>query len=351
MESCSDEVVDDRVAIRRRTLLWATALLAAGLLALAPSVLTRPASAAGTARHGPATAGVVNIFTKLGYQSASAAGTGIIVSPSGEVLTNNHVIRGATSIRVVDVSTKRSYSAAVVGYTVQGDLAVLQLANASGLKTIPLGNSAKLRVGQAVTALGNQGGTGNTVASPGTITRLHRTIVAHDDQGGSERLTNLIETNADVQPGDSGGPLVDAAGRTVGIVSAGSVSFRFQDSTGLGYAIPINKARAFAKLIRAGQASNAIHVGPTAFLGVSVRDAAAGGAEIVAVVPGSAADAAGVAPNDVVTSLNGVSIGSGADLQKAVLSLTPGTTVGIGWSDSFGTPQTAQITPVSGPPQ
>lgn len=313
---------------------------------------TPPAAAAAqAARSGKTTTGIVNIFTKLGYQSASAAGTGIIVSPSGEVLTNNHVIRGATTIRVVDVATRHSYSATVVGYSVQADLAVLQLARASGLKTIPLGNSAKLKVGQPVTALGNAGGTGVTSVSTGRITGLHRSIVAQDEQNGAERLTNLIETNAGVQPGDSGGPLVNAAGRVIGIVTAGSVGFRFQASAGLGYAIPINRARAVARQIRVGQASATVHVGPTAFLGVSIKDAPAGGAQVVQVVPGSAAAAAGLAPDDVVTTLNGISVGSGADLQKAVLSLTPGTTVEIDWTDPLGTAQTAQITPTSGPPQ
>ncbi len=261
------------------------------------------------------------------------------------------MIRGATTIRVVDVATKHSYSATVVGYSVQADLAVLQLARASGLKTIPLGNSAKLKVGQPVTALGNAGGTGVTSVSTGRITGLHRSIVAQDEQNGAERLTNLIETNAGVQPGDSGGPLVNAAGRVIGIVTAGSVGFRFQASAGLGYAIPINRARAVAGQIVVGKASATIHVGPTAFLGVSIRDAPAGGAQVVQVVPGSAASAAGLAPDDVVTSLNGISVGSGADLQKAVLSLTPGTTVEIDWTDPLGTAQTAQITPTSGPPQ
>jgi S1-C subfamily serine protease len=341
-----------RLGLARQRVLSASAgLLAAALLSVPLLASATAAAAAPTARHATSTAGIVNIFTKLGYESSSAAGTGIVVSASGEVLTNNHVIRGATSIRVVDTATKRSYAATVVGYSVKADLAVLRIAHPSGLTAIPLGNSAMLRVGQAVTALGNAGGQGVTSVSSGTITGLHRTIVAQDQQNGSERLTNLIETNAGVQPGDSGGPLVNAAGRAVGIVTAGSVGFRFQTSAGLGYAIPINKARAILKQIRAGNASAAIHIGPTAFLGVSIRDAPTGGAQVVQVVSGTAADTAGLAPNDVVTSLNGITISSGSDLQQAVLSLTPGTAVPIEWTDASGTPQTGQITPESGPPQ
>jgi S1-C subfamily serine protease len=345
-------VMHRRAFVRRRAVSVSAASLCAGLLSLLAPAGGGQAFAATTASApGKATPGIVNIFTKLGYQSASAAGTGIIVSPSGEVLTNNHVIRGATTIRVVDVRTKHSYSATVVGYSVQADLAVLQLAHASGLKTMPLGNSSRLNVGQPVTALGNAGGTGATTVSSGRITGLHRSIVAQDEQNGTEQLTNLIETNASVQPGDSGGPLVNAAGRAIGIVTAGSVGFRFQTGAGLGYAIPINRARAVAKQIMAGHSSATIHVGPTAFLGVSIMDAPAGGAQVVQVVAGSAAAAAGLARGDVITSLNGVSVASGADLQAAVLSLTPGTTVEIDWTDPLGTARTAQVTPTSGPPQ
>jgi S1-C subfamily serine protease len=339
------------VLVRQRARPASAGLLAAAILSLLLLASAAPVAATPAATRATSTAGIVNIFTKLGYESSAAAGTGIVLDPSGEVLTNNHVIRGATSIRVVDTVTKRSYAATVIGYAVKADLAVLRLAHPTGLRAMPLGNSAKLRIGQAVTALGNAGGQGVTSVSTGTITGLHRTIVAQDAQNGAERLTNLIETNASVEPGDSGGPLVNTSGRAIGIVTAGSVGFRFQTRAGLGYAIPINKARAIAKQITAGNASAAIHIGPTAFLGVSIRDAPAGGAQVVQVVPGTAAEAAGLAPNDVVTSLNGIAVASGSDLQQAVLSLTPGTAVPIEWTDSFGNPQSGQITPAAGPPQ
>jgi S1-C subfamily serine protease len=298
------------------------------------------------------TTGIVDIFTTLGYQSGTAAGTGIIVTPGGEVLTNNHVIRGAAAIRVVDVTTHRSYSGTVVGYSIAGDIAVIQLAHASHLKTIPIGNSSTLKVGQRVNAAGNAGGTGGKPhVAPGSITALHRSIVATDDAGGSEQLTNLIQTSASVQPGDSGGPLFNANGRVVGIVTAGSGGARLS-SGGAGWAIPINTARALAALIVAGNASPTIHVGPTAFLGVTPTDAPkGGGAQIQSVVPGSPAEAAGLAPGDVITSLNGITIASSADLRSAVVALTPGTTVDISWTDSTGATTTTQITPATGPPQ
>jgi S1-C subfamily serine protease len=295
------------------------------------------------------TTGIVDVISTLGLQDGTAEGTGIIVTSGGEVLTNNHVVRGATAVRVVDVTTHKSYSATVVGYTVTGDVAVLQLAGASHLKTIPLGSSSKLKVGQPVTAAGNAGGTGGKPhLAKGAITALHRSIVASDDAGGTETLVNLIQTSANVQPGDSGGPLINANGRVVGIITAGSGG----SSGGPGWAIPINTARALAGQIVAGNASVTIHIGPTAFLGVSPRDAPnAGGAQIQSVVAGSPAEAAGLVQGDVITSLNGVTIGSSADLRTAVVALTPGTAVDITWTDPTGTATTTQITPATGPPQ
>jgi S1-C subfamily serine protease len=324
----------------------------AALLALA---VAAPASAAGhgkrTKAPGPNT-GIVDIFTTLGYANGSAAGTGMIISSSGEVLTNNHVIRGATTFRVVDVTTNRSYSATVAGYDVADDIAVLQIQGASNLHTIPLGNSSKLKTGQAVVARGNAGGRGGLPSiAPGSITRLHQQIVAQDDQGNAETLTNLIETDANVQPGDSGGPLFNAKNRAIGIVTAGSTTYRFQTTGGLGYAIPINRALVIARQIEAGKASATVHLGGTAFLGVQIRDNPGGGTLIEGVVSGSAAEAAGLVPGDVITSLNGTTVNTSSDLQTGVLALTPGVTVPIGWTDATGVAQTGQITPTSGPPQ
>src|SRR5262249_5635517 len=145
----------------RRTLLALVAALSAALLAAAPSALG--------AR--PLTRGVVVIQTNLDYQGASAAGTGVVIRSRGEVLTNNHVIRGATTI-LVKVPGGRTYTATVVGYDIGDDIAVLKLDGASGLATVSLGSSSKLKRGQAVTAVGNAGGTGTLVTATGTITAL-----------------------------------------------------------------------------------------------------------------------------------------------------------------------------------
>jgi S1-C subfamily serine protease len=179
--------------------------------------------------------------------------------------------------------------------------------------------------------------------------------VASDGQGNSETLTGLIETNAAVQPGDSGGPLLNAAGRVVGMITAGSAGFRFQGSGGDGYAVPINRALVIARQIEAGKASAEIHVGETAFLGVQISDprpdAGVAGAVVVSVVAGTPAEAAGLGAGDVITSLDGRAIASAADLQAAVLALTPGTPVAIEWTDQNGGATSGQVTPASGPPQ
>jgi S1-C subfamily serine protease len=216
----------------------------------------------------------VVVNTRLGY-GAAAAGTGIVLSSSGEVLTNNHVIRGATAIRVTDVSAGRTYTATVAGYSVSKDLAVLKLGNAHGLQTAVIGNSATIEVGDRVTAVGNAGGTGVLSTKSGELTGLARAITVSDDEGGSTRLKGLIETSAPLQPGDSGGPLL-SHGRVVGIDAAASSGFRLQGGGGEGFAIPINSALTIATQIEAGHRSSTVHVGPTAFLGVARSRATTG---------------------------------------------------------------------------
>ena len=174
-------------------------LLLAVLATLASAVAASPAGAAGhTTRSAPQATpnvGIVDIYTTLGFQNGIAAGTGMILSHSGEVLTNNHVIRGATKFKVVDVTTHRTYGAAVIGYSVSRDVAVLQMASASHLQTIRLGGSVRMRVGQPVVARGNAQGLGGAPkAARGRVIALHRQIVAKDESGDSETLTNVIAT-------------------------------------------------------------------------------------------------------------------------------------------------------------
>jgi S1-C subfamily serine protease len=330
-----------------------TRIVLAALLVVVAAAVAAGIALANT-RPAPIGTGVVVIDTNGAYQGAEAAGTGMVLTSSGVVLTNNHVIRDATAIRVVVPTTGRSFTARVVGYDASDDVAVLQASGASNLKTIPLGNSATLNAGQSVKALGNAGGTGSLRSASGTVTGVDRGITVSDDQGGSESLTGMIETNAAVQPGDSGGPLMNAAGQVVGMDTAASVGNGFeQAATSDGYAIPINKATSIALQIMRGDASATIHVGGTAFLGVEVEANSYGGsgAVITSVVPGSPAAAAGLAPGDLITSFGGQEVSSPAGLTTIVTTQKPGAPVSATYLDQEGATQTANLALASGPPR
>ena len=302
--------------------------------------------------------GVVVVETNLAYQNGAAAGTGIVLTSSGEVLTNNHVIRGATTIKVIVPQTKKTYTARVLGYDLTADVALLQLNNASGLSTVSVGDSSKVTNGQSVTAVGNAGGSGSLTVTTGAITGLHRTIAVSDDQGGAVQLRNLVETNASLQPGDSGGPLLNSANQVVGMDSAASAGFSFQESGSDAYAIPIDTAMTIAKQIVAGRSSAQVHVGGTAFLGVDVQPsgyfrggAFAAGEAVVGVVPGSPAAKAGIVAGDVITAVNGHAVNSPTAVVAQLLSRHPGDKVTVKWVDQSTGSHTASVTLASGPPQ
>jgi S1-C subfamily serine protease len=243
--------------------------------------------------------GLVDVISTLGDQSATAEGTGIVLTSTGEVLTNNHVIDGATSVKVVDIGNGKTYTATVVGYDPTKDVAVLKLQNASGLQTAPLGNSSSVSVGQNVTALGNAEGKGGTPAvATGQVTALGQSITASDEgSSNSENLTGMIQSNAPIQPGDSGGSLVNSSGQVIGMDTAASSASDSpssqadtpgaSDGSGSGtgssgsgtttatqaFSIPINTAEAVANEIVAGDASSTVHIGATGFLGIEVAPA------------------------------------------------------------------------------
>jgi len=321
---------------------------------------------------------LVDINTTLGYQQLQAAGTGIVLTSSGEILTNNHVIDGATTISVTDVGNGKTYSASVVGYNRTKDLAVLQLHGASGLQTATIGTSSKVSVGEDIVGIGNAGGTGGTPsAAGGTVTALNQSITASDgSDGSSEQLTGLIQTNADIQPGDSGGPLVDSTGQVVGLDTAASAGFSFlpsgQSSGNQSYAITINEAITIANEIEAGTASSTVHIGATAFLGVEVAQSScanggggfgggngfgsgsgngSSGALVCSVVTSSPAQGSGIAQGDTITSLNSQTVASPSALTNLLEPFHPGEKVTIGWSDASGQSHTALVQLSSGPPQ
>lgn len=307
---------------------------------------TGAAYAATRASVRPIGNGVVVINTRLGYQGASAAGTGMVLTSSGRILTNNHVIAGATTIRVVVPAAKHAYTARVVGYDVKDDIAVLQLRGVSHLETVTIGSASALRLGARVTAVGNANGTGRVVSAGGRVTGLNRTITVQSDGRGPEQLSGLIETNAALRPGDSGGPLLNSAGRVVGVNTAASGNSPFTAAVNDGYAIPIGKATTLAQQIVAGRASARVHIGATAFLGVRLS-----GTEIVGVVPGGPAATAGLEPGDVISAVAGAAVSGPTGIQSVVLAHKPGQRVVVVYTDSNGFSHTTTVTLGSGPPQ
>src|SRR5690349_9185498 len=334
---------------------------------------------------------LVDIVSTEGAQGAAAAGTGIVLTSNGTVLTNNHVIRGATSIKVTDVGNGRTYTAKVVGYDATKDVAVIQLQNASGLTTANLGDSSSVQTGDSVTALGNAGGKGGTPSvATGAVTALNQSITASDEGSGanSEQLTGLIETNADIQPGDSGGALVNSYGQVIGMNTAASSGTQFQSDSGQSaaqaYAIPIDKAESIAKQIEAGQSSSTVHIGATAFLGIETDGSNSGsgsgdsggfggfggfgggfggqgdgsgtngsgtsnGVTIAGTLSGSAAANAGLTAGDTITSVGGQAVSSTSDIQQALVKYHPGDKISVNWVDQSGQSQTATVTLASGP--
>jgi S1-C subfamily serine protease len=303
---------------------------------------------------------VAVVNTTLAGGRGEAAGTGMVVSPSGEILTNNHVIESSSSVRVQIGGKGRSYSADVLGYNVAEDVALLKINGVSGLDTIKTDDT--VTVGEPIVALGNAGGRGGDPdASPGAVRGTGQTIQVADS-GGSQTLRNLIRIDATLQPGDSGGPLVDADGQVVGMNTAASSGggFRLRTGSSEGYAVPIKTAMTVANQIRTGQGSGDTHVGPRAFLGVSVRSLdqsgsrSGGSSRSSALVEGvqsnSPADNAGLEEGDTIVSLAGKNVTSLDDLTSALAPHHPHDKVAIGWVDQNGDHHSTQVTLGSGPP-
>lgn len=317
---------------------------------------------------------LVNINVTNGYQGAQGAATGIVLTSDGLVLTNNHVIDGATSISATDVGNGQTYSATVVGYDVSHDIALIKLNGASGLTTAKIGDSSSVTVGQQVVAIGNAGGSGGTPsAAGGTVTALDQQITAGEQSTGqSEQLSGLIATDADIQAGDSGGPLVTTSGEVIGVDTAGSSGYSYSDGGTQGFAVPSDTAMAIVTQIRNGQASATVHVGETAFLGVELDSSAdtggygygggsgygygdgqsglgTTGAAVAGVLSGSPAEQAGLAGGDVIVSVDGQSVDSASTLGTLLGSHKPGDKVQLGWVDQSGAQHTGTAQLVAGP--
>ena len=358
-----------------------------------------PASAAPLARGQQAIAskigpGLVLINTTLQYDSEAAAGTGMVINAGGLVLTNNHVIEGSTGVTATVISTGKTYQARVVGYDHTGDVALIQLQNASGLTTVPIGNSSSVKAGNAVLALGNAEGQGKITATAGHITALDTTITASDEAGSTstETLHGMIQTNADIVPGDSGGPLASSAG-VIGMDTAGN-NAGDQQGPAAGFAIPINTALSIARQIAAGHASSVITIGYPPFMGVFIGSGSSSDPQTQAqqqgqssgassgsgsgpgcyssntdlIVPssiapvssgtlvdgticGSPAATAGLTGGAVITAVNGQAVGSPDDFASIMTRFRPGDTISVTWVSPSGQRTTSNLHLTAGPPQ
>jgi S1-C subfamily serine protease len=341
--------------------------------------------------------GLVIINTRLQYKSEQAAATGMVITPGGLVLTNNHVIEGSTSI-TARTANGHQYRATVVGYDVTGDIALIQLQGASGLTTVPVGDSNSVKTGDSVVALGNAEGGNAIVPVTGQVTALNQTITA-GDQGGvitQETLHHMIQTNANIVSGDSGGPLANSAGQVIGMDTAGNDGGFAVQQDSSGYAIPIEGALAVAQQIRQGQASSTVTIGYPPFMGVYIGQGSnsdpqaqaeqaqnngpglggngngngnqncytsnqnlaapasianvSSGALIIGTICGGPAMAAGMTAGSVITAVNGQAIGSPDSLTGMVSKFKPGTTIEVTWVSPSGQRSTSSIKLTAGPP-
>jgi S1-C subfamily serine protease len=329
--------------------LWLLNLIAVlgltlGTTAPAPAAPSTPAPQDALAAVGQVGPTIVDIDTKLGYQSAVGAGTGIVIGPS-TVLTNNHVIAGATDLTVRSIGNGQTFGASVIGFDRSHDIAVLQLSG-GGLQPANIGNSDTVTVGEPIVSLGNAGGVGGAPSAvDGRVVALNQTVSASDAlTGSSETLNGLIQVDAAIRPGDSGGPTVNSGNQVIGLNTAASENYHL--GRGQGFVIPINQAMAIAGQIQGGGGSPTVHIGPTAFLGVGVNDAAGGaGAVVKQVIPTGPAAGAGLVPGDVITSINGQPVNSATALTNILDQHHPGENVTVGLEN-----RTTNVTLADGPP-
>jgi S1-C subfamily serine protease len=340
--------------------------------------------------------GLVLINTTLQYNSEQAAGTGMVINQDGLVLTNNHVIEDSTSITALDLGNNHRYTGKIIGYDETGDVALIQLQNASGLRTVPIGDSSTVKTGASVLAMGNAEGQGAIVPAAGSVTGLNQTITASDSGGSitSETLHGMIQTDANVVSGDSGGPLANAAGKVVGMDTAGSGGNFPNAQSSDGYAIPIDTALSIARQIAAGQASSTIMLGYPAFMGIyiasgttsasptaqaqqqeqgssgfggfggtpacytddsglSVPDQIANvssGTLIIGTICGSPAQSIGMTAGSVITAVNGHAVGSPSSLTGIVSKYKPGQSIDVTWVTPSGRHETHSLALTAGPP-
>jgi len=334
-------------AVNNRPVAQATTSPEAPIQQVTPGTTTSPNSttAAIAAKVSPA---IVDINTVLG--NGAAAGSGMLISSTGEILTNNHVINGSTSITVTVQGRSQRYSAHVVGVDVSQDIAMIQIdGSVSGLPTVKFADSSSLKVGDRVVTLGNALGQGGAPhVTSGQITALDQTITASSGGSGSETLGGMIQSDAVIYEGDSGGALVNTSGQVVGMITAGQAQGFRSSASDVGFAIASNTAVGIVNRIRAHDQAAELTYGQVGYLGVSVQTLDAfsaqqlglsvtSGALVTGVQPGSAAESAGIARNSVITNVGGTAVTSSDTLGNAIRSHKPGDSVSVTWVNQTGT--------------
>lgn len=296
--------------------------------------------------------GVVDIDSVLADGSGYAAGTGSVLTSSGLVLTNNHVVEGSVSFVATEVATNQSYAATVVGVDPAADVAVLQLVGAPQVPTVTTGDSATVAAGQAVVAIGNAGGVGGPPAvTGGTVEAIGQEITASDDITGTrETLTDMIESDTETVPGDSGGPLVNESGAVIGMVTAGAVGNGPNSTINVSFAIPIDTALGIVQRVEAGQSGGGVLLGLPGALGVEVTAPPAGASgALITAVTGSGALGAGLVAGDTITTIGSTVISGPAAVASALLPYRAGAQVTVGWTDAADAVHDAPVTLAGGP--
>ncbi len=291
----------------------------------------------------PATVSIeANYENGNGTFGSVGAGTGVILTAEGEVLTNAHVVDGASAIRVTLAGEAQSREADLVGADTGADLALVRIRNASGLPTVQLGSSSQVRVGDDVVAIGNALALkGGPTVTRGIISALDRSLEAD-----GTTMTGLIQTDASISSGNSGGPLVNALGQVVAINTAVATGGRSSSAENIGFAIPIDKALPVVERLRSGTEASAL-----AYLGVRTADPVDGsrGATVVSVDAGSPAASGGLRAGDLVTQVAGKAVVGAAELGGVVQEHKPGEQVDV-TVIRRGDPVTLQVTLGTRPP-
>src|SRR6266851_7496802 len=296
------------------------------------------------AKVDPAIVDINTVIQGSSGTNGAAAGTGMIITSSGEVLTNNHVVDGSISISVTISGRTGTYPAHVIGVSPGSDVALIQIEGVSGLPTVTFADSSSVKVGDQIVALGNALGKGGApTVTQGQVTAVDQTITASEGNGRSETLNGLIQSDASISPGDSGGALVTSSGQVIGMITAGEAQgFRANSST-VAYSVSTNTALGVVNQVRSGQASADVIIGPVGYLGVQIRDTSSG-ALVWTVQSGSPAEQAGITRLSVITAVGGTLVSSTATLGRALHAYKPGANVAVTWIDPNGGSHTKTLT-------